>query len=141
MKGIKLIKNTVDQESVPTKMEMEVLHLLWDKGPATVRVVHDQLNQRKQAVIYTSTLKLMQVMKEKGFLKRDESQMKHIYSAAVEEYQVKGNILSRLIDTIFNGSPTKLITALLGNDKTSPEELAQIKELISHVDLNKKQNG
>ncbi|RYY18221.1 MAG: hypothetical protein EOO04_24455 [Chitinophagaceae bacterium] len=70
-------KNEIKQEVVPTKTELEVLQVLWSHGPSTVRFVHDLLNTRKDAVQYTSTLKLMQVMVEKGMLDRDESNMKH----------------------------------------------------------------
>jgi len=111
-----------------------VLQVLWQFGPSTVRFVHDKLNEQKEAVIYTSTLKLMQVMKEKGMLNRDESQMKHVYSAAVEEEKVKGNLLGRFVDNMYNGSPSSLMMALLGNDKTSAEELQKIKDLLNNME-------
>lgn len=119
---------------VPTKTEMDVLQVLWQYGPSTVRFVHDKLNEQKEAVIYTSTLKLMQVMKEKGMLDRDESSMKHVYSAVVEENKVKGTMLGRFMDTMYNGSPSDLMVALLGNDRTSTEELQKIKELLKKMD-------
>ena len=119
---------------IPTKTEMDVLQVLWQFGPSTVRFVHDKLNEQKEAVIYTSTLKLMQVMKEKGMLNRDESQMKHVYSAAVEEEKVKGNLLGRFVDNMYNGSPSSLMMALLGNDKTSAEELQKIKDLLNNME-------
>ena len=74
----------------PTKSELEILQVLWQHGPATVRFVNDSLNEQKRAVQYTSTLKLMQIMAEKGILKRDESSMKHIYSPALEEQKNQG---------------------------------------------------
>src|SRR2546430_16889158 len=98
-------KKDMDSVMVPTKTEMDVLQILWQYGPSTVRFVHDKLNEQKEAVIYTSTLKLMQVMKEKGMLERDETNMKHIYSAAMEEEKVKGNLLGRFVDSMYNGSP------------------------------------
>ena len=113
---------------------MDVLQVLWHYGPSTVRFVHDKLNEQKEAVIYTSTLKLMQVMKEKGMLARDESSMKHVYSAVLQEDKVKGNMLGRFVDSMYNGSPSSLMMALLGNDKTSAEELEKIKELLSKID-------
>ena len=119
---------------IPTKTELDVLQVLWKHGPSTVRFVHDTLNQQKEIVQYTSTLKLMQVMKEKGMLERDETNMKHIYSAAVEEDKVKGNMLGRFVDSMYNGSPSDLMVALLGNDKTSAEELRKIKELLKKMD-------
>src|SRR6195952_3621414 len=114
-----LFKKSTPAENVPTKTEMDVLRLLWEHGPSTVRFVHDKLNEQKEAVIYTSTLKLMQVMKEKGMLGRDESSMKHVYSAALKEDDVKGGMLGRFVDNMYNGSPSSLMVALLGNNKTS----------------------
>ena len=121
-------------EIVPTKTEMDVLQVLWQYGPQAVRFVHDKLNEHKEIVQYTSTLKLMQVMKEKGMLARDESSMKHVYSAVLQEEKVKGNMLGRFVDSMYNGSPSNLMMALLGNDKTSAEELEKIKELLKQID-------
>ncbi|WPV02907.1 BlaI/MecI/CopY family transcriptional regulator [Mucilaginibacter sp. cycad4] len=129
-----LFKKDIPADVTPTKTEMDVLQVLWQYGPSTVRFVHDKLNEQKEAVIYTSTLKLMQVMKEKGMLERDETNMKHVYSAAVEEDKVKGNMLGRFVDSMYNGSPSDLMVALLGNDKTSAEELKKIKELLKNMD-------
>jgi len=122
---------------VPTKTEMDVLQILWQHGPSTVRFVHDKLNEQKEAVIYTSTLKLMQVMREKGMLDRDDSQMKHVYSAALPEDKVKGNLLGRFVDSMFNGSASNLMVALLDNDKTSNEELEKMKELLQKLEKGK----
>lgn len=121
------------EEIVPTKTELDVLQVIWQYGPSTVRFVHDKLNEQKEAVIYTSTLKLMQTMKEKGMLDRDESNMKHVYSALLAEEKVKGNILDRFVDTMYNGSPSSLMMALLGNDKTSADELKKIKDLLNKL--------
>lgn len=129
-----LFKKDTSVEIVPTKGELDVLQVLWQYGPSTVRFVHDKLNEQKEAVIYTSTLKLMQVMKEKGMLDRDESSMKHVYSAALEEKRVKSTMLNRFVDAMYNGSPADLIVALLGNDKTSPEEIDKVKELLKKMD-------
>ena len=129
-----MLKKDSDSTVVPTKTEMDVLQVLWHYGPSTVRFVHDKLNEQKDAVIYTSTLKLMQTMKEKGMLDRDESSMKHVYSAALQEDKVKGNMLDRFMDNMYNGSPSSLMVALLGNDKTSAEELQKIKDLLNNMD-------
>jgi len=122
---------------VPTKTELNVLEILWKYGPSTVRFVHDKLNEQKEAVIYTSTLKLMQVMKEKGVLDRDESQMKHIYHAVLKEEKVKGNLLLRFVDQFYQGSPSKMMVSLLGTDQTSAEELQQMKDMINNTNLKK----
>jgi len=129
-----LFKKDIPAEMVPTKTELDVLQVLWANGPSTVRFVHDKLNEQKVAVIYTSTLKLMQVMKEKGMLERDETNMKHIYHTVLEEGKVKGTMLGRFVDSMFNGSPSDLMVALLGNDKTSAAELEKLKELLKNID-------
>jgi len=118
----------------PTKSELEILQVLWQHGPSNVRFVNNQLNQEKRAVQYTSTLKLMQIMVEKGILKRDETNMKHIYSAALEEQKTKSFLLDRFVDTMYNGSPSSLLMQLLGNKKTSKKELQAIKELLNKFD-------
>jgi predicted transcriptional regulator len=129
MKG----KSSGEPNVVPTKGEMEVLQVLWQYGPSTVRFVHDTLNTEKKSVQYTSTLKLMQVMAEKGLLDRDESQMKHIYSARVAEEKTKKAMLDLFVDSIYNGSASSLMLALLDN-KTSDEELRTIKELLKKME-------
>lgn len=121
------------KEAVPTKGEMEVLQVLWQHGPSTVRFVHESLNEQKEAVQYTSTLKLMQVMAEKGLLERDETNMKHVYSATLEEDKTKKAMLGRFVTSIYNGSPSSLMLALL-DDKTSKEELQKIKELLNQTE-------
>jgi BlaI family penicillinase repressor len=131
MKGGKSDNN---REMVPTRSEMDVLQVLWQQGPSTVRFVHDALNEKKEAVQYTSTLKLMQVMAEKGMLTRDETNMKHIYSAALTEETTKGTMLSRFVDSMYDGSVSNLMMALLGNDKTSKKELKVIKEMLKKLD-------
>jgi BlaI family transcriptional regulator, penicillinase repressor len=129
-----IFKKDSGEAIVPTKTEMDVLQVLWTYGPSTVRFVHDKLNEQKEAVIYTSTLKLMQVMKEKGMLGRDESNMKHVYTAALKEDDVKGNMLGRFVDSMYNGSASSLMVALLGNGKTSADELQKIKSLLNKMD-------
>src|SRR5690349_21534798 len=108
MKGAKKHKQP---DVVPTKTEMDVLQVLWKHGPSTVRFVHDLLNTQKESVQYTSTLKLMQVMAEKGMLERDESSMKHIYKPLLEEEKTKGFMLGRFVDSMYNGSVSKLVLA------------------------------
>jgi len=130
MKGKKNNSTSPD----PTKSELEILQVLWLSGPSTARFVNDHLNKEKREVIYMSTLKLMQIMVEKGFLKKDESQMRHVYSAAIEESKTKGLLLDRVIDTLFNGSAGNLMTQLLGNKKISAKEMEEFKKLIKKID-------
>ncbi|MGN7721202.1 BlaI/MecI/CopY family transcriptional regulator [Chitinophaga sp. 22620] len=118
----------------PTRSELEILQVLWQLGPSTVRTVNDVLNEQKREVQYTSTLKLMQIMVDKKLLNRDESQMKHIYSPAVEENSTKGHLLDRFVDTMFNGSASSLMMQLLGNKKTSKKELDAIRELLKKME-------
>ena len=134
---MKARKSKTDKEIIPTKSELEVLQVLWVSGPSTVRFVHDTLNQQKEAVQYTSTLKLMQVMTEKGMLERDETNMKHIYSAALEQERTKGFILERFIDSMYSGSVSNMMLALLGNDKTSKKDLQAVKEMLKKLDDKK----
>lgn len=113
----------------PTKSELEILQVLWEIGPATVRAVNDELLKQKE-VNYSTTLKFMQIMAEKGLLKRDGSQMKHIYSVVEAEEKTKAHLLNKFVDSIYKGSAGKLMMQLLGNKKPSQEELKEIKNLI-----------
>jgi BlaI family penicillinase repressor len=113
----------------PTKSELEILQVLWETGPATVREVNDELLKQKE-VNYTTTLKFMQLMVEKGMLKRDESKMKHVYSVVEEEQQTKAHLLNKFVDSMYKGSASKLMMQLLGNKNTSQEELEEIKSML-----------
>lgn len=121
-------------QSEPTKSELEILQVLWKSGPSTVRFVNDELNEQKRAVQYTSTLKLMQIMTEKGMLISDKTNMKHIYSPAIEEKKTKGFLLEKFVDTMYNGSSTSLMMQLLGNKKTSQEEIDEIRSLLDKLE-------
>jgi predicted transcriptional regulator len=118
----------------PTRSELEILQVLWKHGPSTVRFVNDQLNEQKRAVQYTSTLKLMQIMADKGILERDETNMKHVYSPAVEEQKTKSFLLEKFVQNMYNGSASSLMMQLLGNKNTSKKELDAIRELIKKMD-------
>lgn len=131
---MKRFKGTGKGDSEPTRTELAILQVLWQHGSSTVRFVHDILNQTKEAVQYTSTLKLMQVMAEKGMLTRDETNMKHIYSAAMEERTTKGSLLNKFIDSMYHGSVSNMMVALLGNEKTSAEDLQKVKELLDKME-------
>ncbi|HJP63302.1 MAG TPA: BlaI/MecI/CopY family transcriptional regulator [Mucilaginibacter sp.] len=131
MKSSKQDKNS---SSEPTKSELEILQVLWQYGPSTVRFVNDKLNEQKREVNYMSTQKLMLIMLEKGFLTKDASQMTHVYEAAIDESKTKGYLLDRVVDNLFNGSASSLMMQLLGNKKISPEEMEEFKELIKKID-------
>ena len=118
----------------PTRAQLEILQVLWKHGPSTVRFVNDQLNQQKQSLSYTSTLKLMQIMHEKGMLKRDESSMTHIYSSTLEEQRTKGVVLKKFVDVMYNGSVKSLMLELLGNEATTNKQWDTIKDLLSKLD-------
>lgn len=116
----------------PTESELEILQLLWQKGLATVREVHEELAKTKD-VGYTTTLKLMQIMHEKGLVKRDESMRTHVYQPAVNKEKTQKHLLTKMIDSLFGGSSTQLVLQALGEQKASPEELAQIQTLLDNL--------
>ena len=117
----------------PTESELEVLQILWEHGSASVRFVHEILEAQKE-VGYTTTLKIMQIMAEKGLVYRDTSSRTHIYKAAISEKQTQAHLLEKFVDTTFRGSAMKLVMSALGTNKASKEELAQIKELIRKME-------
>jgi len=116
----------------PTESELEILQVLWDKDLASVREVHEELAKYKD-VGYTTTLKLMQIMHEKGLVKRDDSFKTHIYQAAVSKDKTQKHLLGKMIDTLFGGSPTELVLQALGNHKASPQELEEIQRLLNNL--------
>ena len=128
------MKAEKDNKIEPTKSELEILQVLWQYGPSNVRFVNNKLNEQKRSVQYTSTLKLMQIMVEKGILNRDESTMKHIYSPAQEEQKTKSFLLDRFVDSMYNGSASSLVMQLLGNKKASKKELQAIKDFLNQLE-------
>src|SRR6476469_11080759 len=118
----------------PTESELEILQVLWLKGLATVREVHEELIKNKD-IGYTTTLKLMQIMHDKGLVKRDESMRTHVYQAAVNKEKTQKHLLSKMIDTLFGGSSTQLVLQALGSgdQKVSAEELEKIQSLIDNL--------
>jgi BlaI family penicillinase repressor len=134
---MKRIKRVGDENPEPTKGELAVLQVIWQNGPSTVRFVHDTVNEGKEATQYTSTLKLMQLMADKGMLGRDETNMKHVYYALLEERGTKGHLLSKFIDTMYQGSVENMMIALLGNEKTSKDDLQKMKGLLTEMEKKK----
>jgi BlaI family transcriptional regulator, penicillinase repressor len=116
----------------PTESELEILQILWRKGNASVREVHEELLVTKEAG-YTTTLKLMQIMHEKGLVKRDDSIKTHIYQAAVSKEKTQKHLLNKMIDTVFGGSPGELVMQALGNHKASAEELEEIQKILDNL--------
>ena len=110
----------------PTESELEILQVLWTRGLASVREVHEELALTKD-VGYTTTLKLMQIMQEKGLVKRDDSVKTHIYQAAVSREKTQKHLLGKMIDGLFGGSSTQLVLQALGNHKASAQELEEIR--------------
>ncbi len=117
----------------PTAAELEILNVIWTHGPSTVRYVNDRLNGNK-VVGYTTTLKIMQIMAEKGLLKRDESRRSHLYGAAALQGQVQKLLLDRLLEQAFGGSALKLVMQALGGHKATPEEITRIRELLDNME-------
>jgi len=123
-----------DNEVVPARSEIEVLKILWKYGPSSVRFVHDKLNEEIKTVQYTSTLKLMQLMHEKSMLKRDESSMRHVYSALLEEKKTMGLIVERFVESMYNGSIKNLLVAFTSSDKFSKKKLKQVQDLLNKLE-------
>lgn len=118
---------------VPTDRELTILGILWDKGPSTVREVNKAMNQ-DGATGYTTTLKLMQIMTEKGLLLRDESQFKHIYKPAISEEKTQKQLVGDLLDRAFAGSAEKLVMRALSAKKVSTKELGKIRKMLNEFE-------
>ena len=117
----------------PTVRELTILGILWDNGPSTVRDVNDAMNKGK-AVGYTTTLKFMQIMTEKGLLIRDESQFKHIYKPAISQERTQKQLVGDLLERAFSGSAEKLVMRALSAKKVSAEELAKIRKILDEME-------
>lgn len=117
----------------PTEAEIEILSVLWEIGPATVREVHSQLIKVRE-VGYTTVLKLMQIMTEKGFVVRDESQRSHVYRPKQKAETVKKSLLSDLITRVFSGSTSSLVMQAISSKKATPSQLAKMKELLDELE-------
>ncbi|WP_316808883.1 BlaI/MecI/CopY family transcriptional regulator [Pedobacter agri] len=115
----------------PTEGEMEILQVLWQKGLATVREVHEALNKKDSG--YTTTLKLMQIMHEKGMVERDTNQKTHIYKAIVNQDKTEKQLVTKMIDNVFNGSAARLVMQALGNHSASADEIDEIKKYLDSL--------
>ena len=119
----------------PTDSELEILHLLWELGPCTVRTVNDRLNERRE-VGYTTTLKFLQIMQEKGLVTRTEEGRVHTYAAAVSQTDTQSLLLQQFVDNAFRGSAMQLVLQALGNHEASSAELDEINALIAQIEQN-----
>ncbi|MEM7038327.1 MAG: BlaI/MecI/CopY family transcriptional regulator [Bacteroidota bacterium] len=117
----------------PTESELEILQILWESGPATVRTVNDALNAKRE-VGYTTTLKMMQIMKDKGLLTRERNGKTHIYQPAVAQETTRKALLDRFVENTFGGSAMQLVMQALGNGKTSAADIDQIRAYLDEIE-------
>ena len=114
----------------PTDAELAILRILWERGPSTVRQVHEVLAGRDRPTAYTTALKLMQIMTEKGLVRRDESDRTHVYHPRLTEEQTQRQLVRDLLERAFGGSSSKLVMQALNAKRTTPEELGEIRRII-----------
>ncbi|MEM7372317.1 MAG: BlaI/MecI/CopY family transcriptional regulator [Bacteroidota bacterium] len=126
----------------PTKGQMAILEVLWNKGPATVREVHEVLNAKnaEKEVKYTTTLKFMQVMYAEGLLSRNEEGVRHIYAPLISEQENVKEQLNKIVTNTFKGSATNLVMQLLGNYESTTEELQQIRNFLDELEEEEDHN-
>ncbi len=123
--------------SRPTDAELEILSVLWRNGPGTVRDVHAAINALKPTG-YTTVLKLLQIMIDKGLVRRDESERAHVYEARFGQEQTQRQLLDDLLERAFEGSASKLVMQALSSEKATTEELAEIKRLLKKAERGAK---
>jgi predicted transcriptional regulator len=117
----------------PTTAELEILQILWEYRSATVRFVHEKINQKKD-VGYTTTLKIMQNMAAKNIVRREPDGKKHVYIPVLKQEETQNLLIDKFLNTAFSGSASKLVLQVLGNHKTSKAELKKIRELIKKLE-------
>ena len=118
----------------PTDGELEILRVLWRNGPSTVRDVHGILSTSKPGTGYTTVLKLMQIMADKGLVSRDEKNKAHVYSPRMKEDQTQRQMVGDLLDRVFGGSAARLVMQALATKKANPEELAEIRTMLDEFE-------
>jgi predicted transcriptional regulator len=114
----------------PTDAELAILRILWERGPSTVRQVHEVLAGRDRPTAYTTALKLMQIMTEKGLVRRDETDRTHVYHPRLTEEQTQRQLVRDLLERAFGGSSSKLVMQALNAKRATPEELGEIRRMI-----------
>ena len=119
----------------PTPAELEILRALWERGPSTVREVHESL---RRSTGYTTVLKLLQIMADKGLVTRDETARAHVYTARLPEAETQKQLVRDLLDRAFGGSASKLVMHALSARKTSADEIAHIRRLLDDIEGGKR---
>ena len=119
--------------SGPTEKELAILGILWKKGPCTVRQVNEEMN-KEQRTGYTTTLKLMQIMTEKGLVIRDDTKFQHVFTAAASEENTQNQVVGDMLEKVFSGSAEKLVMRALSAKKVSADELAKIRKMLDEME-------
>lgn len=118
----------------PTESELEILEVLWENGPNTVRFVNEQLDKKGKNVGYTTTLKMMQIMTDKGLLSREMKGRMHFYNPLIQAHTTRSVLIERMVNSVFGGSTGKMVLQALGNYKATPEELKEIRKLVDEME-------
>ena len=121
----------------PTASELEILRVLWTRGPSTVREVHEALSEKK-ALGYTTVLKLLQIMTTKGTVQRNETQRAHVYEACLPAEQIKRQLAGDMLQRVFEGSASQLMMHALAGRKASPQEIEELRRLIDEYERNRR---
>ncbi len=124
----------------PTEAELALLRVLWERGPSTVREIHESLTEEKETG-YTTTLKILQNMAEKGLVARDESRRSHVYRAVYQAEQTQRQLVRDLLRRAFGGSPGKLVVQALSEEKVSADDLAEIRRLLDRLEARQSRKG
>jgi BlaI family penicillinase repressor len=124
----------------PTEAELELLRILWEQGPSTVRAIHESLREAK-GTGYTTTLKILQRMTEKGLVRRDETRRSHVYSAVRRAEQTQRQLVRNLLRAAFGGAPAKLVVQALSEETVSADELAEIRRLLDELEARQSKKG
>jgi BlaI family transcriptional regulator, penicillinase repressor len=134
--------NEMISTPLPTDAELDILQVLWEKSPETVRFVNDELNKRRNAedkeIGYTTTLKIMQLMLDKSLLTREIVERSHIYKPSVSQEITQTQVIKGVVDNAFGGSASSLVMRALGSGDTKPEDLEKIKALIQQIEAGQK---
>ena len=126
-----------EEKRRPTDSELEILKVLWQRGPSTVREVYETINESKPTG-YTTILKLLQIMAEKGLVSRNEELRAHVYEAKLAQELTERQLVGDLLERLFDGSSIKLVMRALSTKKASPKELSQIREMLDEYERGKR---